>query len=341
MVGICKNSLSQAFQFSQFYSSPTLLAPSFAGSSDGGRVVFNYRNQWPDIKNQFSPTGGKFVSYAAAFDQYLRSVKSGVGLYVMRDVAGSGNLALTDVGISYAYFGIQKNKGRSRDYWAVVPGLTFKYSRRSLDFYKLVFGDQINPDGKIEPTSTEVAKFNNNGKSYIDAAASLIAYYNVFWLGYCGDHLLNPNQSLMGADDKIAMKHSIFGGARKILKSGRATNKRVGSVTGSFLYKQSGGYSQLDLGAYLAYEPFILGMWFRGLPGFSQHSKLDAIVALVGFEMNDIRIGYSFDFTISKLIGNTGGSHEFSISYEFNKKINPRTKQRYASIPCTYSPPKW
>ncbi len=36
-------------QFSQFYSSPLYLAPSFAGATDGGRGILNYRDQWPQL----------------------------------------------------------------------------------------------------------------------------------------------------------------------------------------------------------------------------------------------------------------------------------------------------
>ena len=36
-------------QFPQFYSSPLYLAPSFAGATDGGRVILNYRDQWPQL----------------------------------------------------------------------------------------------------------------------------------------------------------------------------------------------------------------------------------------------------------------------------------------------------
>jgi hypothetical protein len=45
----------------------------------------------------------------------------------------------------------------------------------------------------------------------------------------------------------------------------------------------------------------------------------EAIIALLGFSLpNDLQIGYSFDFTVSKLAWrNSGGAHELSMRYTF------------------------
>ena len=38
----------------------------------------------------------------------------------------------------------------------------------------------------------------------------------------------------------------------------------------------------------------------------------------VGIKTDQIHIGYSYDFTVSNLIGTTSGAHEISLIYEFN-----------------------
>ena len=45
---------AQDQHFSQFYANPLYLSPSLAGSTDGSRLVLNYRNQWPAISEAFS-----------------------------------------------------------------------------------------------------------------------------------------------------------------------------------------------------------------------------------------------------------------------------------------------
>jgi type IX secretion system PorP/SprF family membrane protein len=108
---------AQKVQFSQFYAAPLVLSPSYTGLIDGSRVVFNYRDQWPNIP-------GTFTTYAFSYDQFFYRMKSGVGLSVVRDVAGSGNLSLTDIGLLYSY-DLQINRK-----WHVRPGIKFKYGQR-------------------------------------------------------------------------------------------------------------------------------------------------------------------------------------------------------------------
>ena len=86
----------QIIQFSQFYSCPLYLAPSYAGAIDASRAVVNYRNQWPEA--------GTFNTYAASYDQHMDKIKSGLGIMALRDEAGDGNLALTVVDFCYSWY---------------------------------------------------------------------------------------------------------------------------------------------------------------------------------------------------------------------------------------------
>ena len=66
-------------------------------------------------------------------------------------------------------------------------------------------------------------------------------------------------------------------------------------------------------------------MWYRGIPGLKAYKKgygnNDALVGLIGYRIDDLSFGYSYDITISKLAVITSlGSHEISLVYEFNNK---------------------
>ena len=112
------NGYSQYIHFSQFYATPTLLSPSFAGSAKNSRVILNYRDQWPSIP-------GTFVTFAAAYDQHFYKIKSGFGVLAVRDQAGSGNLARTDFGVLYSYY-FQLDKTTKLFF---RPGVQFKISQ--------------------------------------------------------------------------------------------------------------------------------------------------------------------------------------------------------------------
>ncbi len=317
------NAISQTMSFSQFYSSPMIIAPSFAGMTSGSRISMNYRDQWPKVP-------GTFVTYAVSYDQFFSRMKSGIGLIIVRDQAGSGNLGLIDIGLQYSY-----NIKIDRK-WRVRPGLHFRYAQRSLNFQKLIFSDQISGTN-ISPTTIETNPIKSTG--YIDVATSVLVYSNLYWGGIGVDHLLQPNQSLMGQDAKLKMKFSIFGGVKVPLRASkrRRRNVDVENVTFSMLYRNQGGYDQLDIGAYWRKLPFTLGLWFRGIPVLKPAKNLeavDALIVLVGYKIFDLSFGYSYDFTVSRLISSTGGAHELSIIYEFNKDLKMEKNRRRVVIPC-------
>ena len=58
-------------------------------------------------------------------------------------------------------------------------------------------------------------------------------------------------------------------------------------------------------------------MWYKGLP-FPENKIIidhDAVAIIVGVEVDDFNIGYSYDITVSGLAGYSGGSHEISLQY--------------------------
>lgn len=316
---------AQKVQFSQFYASPLTLSPSYTGLINGSRVVFNYRDQWPNIP-------GTFTTYAASIDHYFDRLKSGVGISIVRDVAGTGQLNLTDIGLSYSY-DIKINKD-----WHVRPGIMFKYGQRGIEMAKLIFGDQLDDQGKITGTSREISGAYNK-KTYIDVDASALAYHNRYWFGFTVAHLLQPNQSLIGEDSKLPLKFTLFGGTMLPIRGDRRRRHEITeSVTFSFLYQNQKMHDQLDLGAYWHKQPFTLGLWFRGIPGLGKqtgYESLDAVIVLLGFEVYDLKFGYSYDYTLSALNQSaTGGSHEISLIYLFNKNLKVMRNRRRVTIPC-------
>ncbi|MDA3778987.1 MAG: type IX secretion system membrane protein PorP/SprF [Bacteroidales bacterium] len=311
---------AQESQFSQFYSSPLYLAPSFAGATDGDRISANYRNQWPSI-------GNSFVTYAFSYDRYFPHLKSGLGVLFFREQAGSGSLATTNFGFQYSY-NIKINEK-----WQIRPGLHFLYTQRSLDFNSLEFGDELwrrlygnSDNGTIEvPTLTK--------KSDIDASASALAYNDSYWFGFTMDHILKPNRSLIGDNSNVPFKYTVFGGAKIPIL--REYNRASGqSISPAYLFKYQDGRSQLDIGCYWYEIPFVLGVWYRGVPVFKENASNDAIAFLVGYKLPNLNIGYSYDFTISKLVGYTGGAHEISFIFLFNQGVTEREKRK--SLPCPY-----
>ncbi len=303
---------SQDTQFSQFYASPLFLAPSFAGSTDGDRININYRNQWPSISKSFQ-------TYSLGYDHYFPHLKSGVGLILFREQAGASVLATTNIGIAYSY------KFRFRSGWRISPGLSFYYTQRNIDFTSLEFYDEL--DSGTPTIEQDIL----GKKADIDASFSTLAFNKNLWFGFTWDRILKPNRSLTGEVMQDPWKFSFYGGTR--LNIFDRYNWASGqSLSPSFLFKIQDKYTQLDLGVYWYQMPLVIGLWYRGIPVFKELASNDALAFLLGFKVDQFSIGYSYDLTISKLVGFTGGAHEISITYLFNQGVTKREKRKI--IPC-------
>lgn len=308
---ICFLAYAQDPQFSQFYSNPLYLAPSFAGAANGSRIAASYRNQWFHL-----PV--KFVTYSFSYDHYFSGYNSGVGLFIMKDAAGSGELGTLNAGVQYSYnFKIFHT-------WFARPGLHFYYIEHGLAFNQLQFIDELMHeagDGTVFPSSIDRVRD-------VDLATSLLVYTNKFWMGANVDHLLRPNISLFADKHRVPMRVSFFGGL-EIRRKGRLLNPIDETMTIAYMFRTQGTNMQLDLGVYWHRNPLVLGLWYRGIPPLNSQ-RGDAFIILVGYKTPYFNIGYSYDVTISNLISHAIGSHEISMSFKF---LLPR-RTKLGAVPC-------
>jgi len=301
--------------FSQFYANSLYLSPSFAGATNEYRFSLNYRDQWPAVP-------GVFNTYSISFDKALTNFNSGIGVLATYDVAGSGNLSTTNIGLLYSYdFNINKA-------WHVRPGINFKFYYLGLDIGKLVFNSQITGSG----TSPSVTPPPFDNVADVDFASSVLVYNERTWGGITLDHLLTPKTSFYGNDATVPVKVNLYGGTQ-ILKKTRLKQKMQDVLSVAINFQKQGKFYQSDLGLYYYKDPLIFGVWYRGIP-FATTQAGDAIIGLIGIKTSQLHIGYSYDFTISNLIGSTGGSHEISLVYEFNNLSMGQLKKRIRAIPC-------
>ena len=312
---ILTDSFGQDPTFSQFYANALYLSPSFAGATNEYRLAVNYRDQWPAVP-------GVFNTYSISFDKAMPNFNSGIGVLATYDVAGSGNLSTTNIGLLYSYdFNINKE-------WHIRPGVEFKFYYLGLDIGKLVFNSQITGSG----TSPSVTPPPFDNVADIDFATSALVYNSRTWAGFTLDHLLTPKMSFYGNDATLPVKFNFYGGTQ-ILKRTRLRQRTQEILSVAVNFQKQGKFYQSDLGLYFYKDPIIFGIWYRGIPLVTSQVG-DAIIGLIGIKTKQLHIGYSYDFTISNLIGSTGGAHEISLVYEFNNLSLGQLKKRIRAIPC-------
>lgn len=306
-------------QFTQFYASPTYLNPAFTGVTYEHRFVLNYRNQWPGIKTAYQ-------TYMASYDYNLTDLNSGIGLTVMQDRIGTAGLTHTQVGGNYAYH-FKVNK-----FSEIRMGANLNFNLKRLDVNKLKFNDQF-----VTGSSTSSEINNYQQLTYMDFAAGAMYNSSNYWLGLSAKHLTQPNSSLTGERVPLPLTLSLHAGYKYDL-SGKAKEAKK-YISPAFNYRHQQKNDQLDLGLYYYHSPLIIGAWYRGLP-FKKYaptySSNESIAVLVGFELEDynLRVGYSYDLTVSKLgVANTKGAHEVSLIYEIAQKKRKRNKKVMVSCP--------
>lgn len=303
-------------QFSQFYASPLYLGPSFAGILESTRFIANFRDQWPKIPNVY-------ITYAFSADHYIDQYKSGIGCMVLRDQAGGGKLNTTNIYLQYAY------KIKLGNIWRFRPGLQFSYFQKNINYSKVVFSDQMSFEGN-NPTSVEIP-VDSRIHQY-DFATSVLFYNRSVWIGSTLAHLINIKPGISKDDDDYysPRKFTFYGGAKVPLESTHYKRDKH-SLFFAFHFINQGKDQQLDFGTYYEKSGINVGLWYRGIPIFANHN--DALTLLLGYKINNISIGYSYDITVSKLILHTGGAHELSVTYVLKENAWIKRK-RITPVPC-------
>lgn len=310
-------------EFSQYYAAPLYLNPAFSGTSTDHRFIANHRNQWPNI------TQG-YVTYAFSYDYSLDHLNSGIGILATVDKAGTAGLRSTQINFQYAY------KVQVSDKFVLSSGLNFGVGNRNIDFNKLIFGDQLefDRDGNLPPSTD----YNNiQSSTYFDFGAGALIYSRMLWLGFSAAHLNRPNRSLIDEEAIIPIKTTVHGGIRIPLYNGLARRERSAAIMPSFVYKNQGMFDQLDIGTYFLYEPVVLGFWYRGIPvqqNVKDNISQDAVVVVLGFQMERVEVSYSYDLTISELGPIGGGAHELALIFRLAANPNTKTKKKEKLIPC-------
>ena len=299
---------SQDLHFSQFFNNPLVTNPANTGFIPDAdyRLGASYRNQYSSIMAVPYKTISIYGD-AQVFRDKLENGWLGLGAVILRDVAGSGSLTSTKVYGSIAYHQMLGNSS------LLTAGFNVGWANKTIDQTKLTFPDQF--EGKFfdgtRPTSVVLS---NNNISYLDVQAGLnYAYFpteNVYFnAGYSIQHVNKPLESFTDASadtTRIAMRH--IGFVNAIVK----LNDQVIINPNAYFTTQAKA-SELVLGLNGAYN--LSGDGAKQLIGGLYYRVGDAIVPMIGFELNNVRFTFSYDVTTSSLHSFNGyrGASEFNV----------------------------
>lgn len=314
--------------FSQFYAAPLMLNPAFTGTTYAPRIAVNYRSQYLGFDDLTGSTA--YATYAASYEQFIEDFNSGFGFMLKSDDAGGGLYKTTKFGGNYSYR-VQVNRE-----FQLKLGVEAGFRQFNIDWDRLIFPDQLDPlTGAVDPAGnpnpTNEIRPENLNKTYFDIGAGLLAYTPNFYGGISLKHLTRPDESLLGINgglnEGLAMRISVHSGAQFIIQEG--TRLKKGSfISPNLLYIKQGDQGQINGGAYVSAGLIFAGAWYRHTFG-----NTDAAIVLVGFKKDILKIGYSYDITLSQLqtqtSAGTGGTHEISLVLNFDQSKEFR-RRRFA-----------
>src|SRR5487761_1944325 len=299
--------IAQDLHFSQFFNNPLLTNPANTGFIPDAdyRLGASYRNQYSNVMSVPYKTMSVFGD-AQVFRNKIENGWMGIGGVILYDVAGTGSLTSTKAYASIAY---HQELGFSS---LLTAGFNVGWANKRIDQSKLTYPDQF--DGKFFdgtlPTSVVLV---NNNISYFDLQVGMnYAYFptkDVYInAGYSIHHVNQPTETFFenSGDNKISMRHIAF-----INGIFRMTDKVI--INPNVYYTTQASSSELELGLIAAYNLSEHGE--KQLIGGLYYRYQDAVIPMVGLEINNIRFTFSYDVTVSSLknFNHSFGANEFNI----------------------------
>lgn len=273
----------QDAMYSQYMFNTLAINPAYAGSRDILSATALFRTQWVGIE-------GAPETQTISFDTPLRNKRLGLGLQVFNDHIGVTNLSGGFVSFAYR---IPMEKS------TLAFGLQGGASHFKADFSSVDLG---NPG--MDP-----AFLQNTDQTLLNFGAGIYFNTNRFYLGVSVPHLLNNtlNNNSVVSNGLVARQY-----LHLFVASGYVFNLSEDfKLKPSFLFKGiQGAPIQLDLNTNLwIKDRFSVGAQYRTNAG---------IAAMVEVQINpQIRMGYSYDRSVTKLANFNSGSHEIMLRYEF------------------------
>ncbi|HWB64143.1 MAG TPA: PorP/SprF family type IX secretion system membrane protein [Chitinophagales bacterium] len=316
---------SQDPEMSQYFCAPLHLNPALAGISYGPRVTVNYRNQWSGLGDGFN---GGFSTYMAGFDMHIDPIRAGIGALFVGDQIANGLYGSYKASLIYAQQ-IKFNR-----HVAMKIGLEGTYIHTGIKWNELLWSDMIDPltgfynNVNIPNPTAETASRTSTNTG--DMSAGFVIFTEQLYGGFAVNNLLMHKVSFTNAAVVPTPMNFVvhFGGLWNV-KHAHDLRYNIW-VSPNVLLVNQGKYFQAE-------ATFLTGISFAyfGLGYRNVINNSDAVIGYVGVKKGKFRVGYSYDYTISKLLGKTGGTHELSFTFNWtgdDNSLNPKRNKGY--MPC-------
>jgi len=292
----------QDAQYSQYIFNGIYINPAYAGYRERVNINTSYRNQWTGIE-------GAPKSFSLAADALMPNERVGLSLMMSAETLG----AQKNIGafVNYAYRLPINEEQTSKLAFGVGLGMTQSGLNGNM-FSARDLGDQFVPNGTVKQILPDIhaGVFFSTPKMYIGASVNNLI----------GRYLLEKKS--LEYNFPTPKPHYYLTGGVLI-----PVEEYVLDFKPFFLIKDDlKGPTVLDLNAFLLFKQAVwLGVGYRtGIKIYDKpalQGDINNNNALIGmteiFISKRLRLGYSYDHSMSKLAGYSGSTHEISLSWNF------------------------
>jgi len=260
----------------------------------------NYRNQWPSISKGFR-------TYSLAADRYSEFLSGGLGVIVSMDQSSDIINTLRASGIYSYHLKISSNT-------QLNAGFEASFHQQQLNWENLVFADMIDPlsGSVITSQSIEVPPQNQTINVFDFSGGLVLGIKEKYYIGIAAHHLTRPNLGYYNqtVDSPLEIKYTVHAGGNFVVQDGNYRNDNGKFEISPFvIYQRQQQAQQITGGANVSIHPLTIGVWYR-YSGINP----DGLAFIVGFKQRNYKLAYSYDLTLSKIGGNSGGAHEISFA---------------------------
>jgi len=298
---LSNSAYAQDPEFSQSYAIPLYLNPAFTGTGTAQRVGMNFRDQWPNIP-------GTFTDYSVSYDRNIIDSADGIGILANRDIAGQAALTTTNISLLYAHQFHVKS-------FTLSIGVQGTFHQKTVDWSKLTFGSMIDPTRGFVYNTNEAPP--RTSIAVPDFSAGLLGYGKHYFVGFAMDHLTQPDESFVTGSSPLPLKYTVNAGGM--------------IEVGNFVLSPTILYVRQQDMVLKEFDGYIITKHITGGIGYRYN---DAMIFRLGYSSKLFRIGYSYDYTVSALTNNTGGTHEASLAILLHYKSAKLKKVSGINIPA-------
>jgi type IX secretion system PorP/SprF family membrane protein len=315
------NIFAQDKHFTQFYASPISLNPALTGLMDGKmRANVIYRDQWRGVLDRPYTTTGGSVDFK--FNELSRSIRNdaiGLGLQFFNDRVGDVDFTTNQIALSTAY---HKSLDASTNSFLSL-GVQLSLEQRLVNYGKLTFQDQFN--GSNGYTGSTGEQLPNDNIAFSDFSVGLnyntSPYKNaLFFVGGAMHHVLRPAVAFYpvekGGNSRLFSRFSVQTGAQIPMGSMSFSPRLLASLQGPHIEINTGANLRFSL-TETGRTAMHVGFWGRPVRYEAKNWGFDAVVPMLGLELDSVLFGFSYDVNLKDVtIYRKGqGAFELSVTY--------------------------